>query len=209
MAFRRQPGVATSTSAIRWGHPDSPWRQRFEMLEKAYWYHGLFVHSIQPRNRCRFTCKLVEVAARFRVSVLTKDHFVLDNLSLRNATSSSLNTLVKKSHLSHFLLKWSSSSSVNRESSFYVLSAAFSSGPKLGLHLLEADTIWPVHHHSRIHYRNPTYFITDSKGIKYVMRKKPPGKLLSKTAHAVEREYRIIKAVGEHTDVPVPKVYCL
>lgn len=56
---------------------------------------------------------------------------------------------------------------------------------------------------------NPTYFLTDSKGIKYVMRKKPPGKLLSKTAHAVEREYRIIKAVGEHTDVPVPKVYCL
>ncbi|KAK9896214.1 APH-domain-containing protein [Cystobasidium minutum MCA 4210] len=56
---------------------------------------------------------------------------------------------------------------------------------------------------------NPTYFITDSKGTKYVMRKKPPGKLLSKTAHAVEREYRIIKAVGEHTDVPVPKVYCL
>lgn len=56
---------------------------------------------------------------------------------------------------------------------------------------------------------NPTYFITDSKGTKYVMRKKPPGKLISKTAHAVEREYRIIKAVGEHTDVPVPKVYCL
>ena len=56
---------------------------------------------------------------------------------------------------------------------------------------------------------NPTYFLTDSKGIKYVMRKKPPGKLLSQTAHAIEREYRIIKAVGEHTDVPVPKVYCL
>jgi len=40
------------------------------------------------------------------------------------------------------------------------------------------------------------------------MRKKPPGKLLSKTAHQVEREYRIIHAL-ENTDVPVPKAYCL
>ncbi len=40
------------------------------------------------------------------------------------------------------------------------------------------------------------------------MRKKPPGKLLSKTAHQVEREYRIIHALGE-TDVPVPKTYGL
>ena len=40
------------------------------------------------------------------------------------------------------------------------------------------------------------------------MRKKPPGKLLSRTAHQVDREYRIIHAL-EHTDVPVPKAYCL
>ena len=40
------------------------------------------------------------------------------------------------------------------------------------------------------------------------MRKKPPGKLVSKTAHQVEREYRIIHAL-EKTDVPVPKAYCL
>ena len=40
------------------------------------------------------------------------------------------------------------------------------------------------------------------------MRKKPPGKLLSKTAHQVEREYRIIHAL-ERTDVPVPKGYSL
>ncbi len=40
------------------------------------------------------------------------------------------------------------------------------------------------------------------------MRKKPPGKLISKTAHKVEREYRIIHAL-EKTDVPVPKAYCL
>ncbi|KAK8069202.1 Acyl-CoA dehydrogenase member 10 [Apiospora phragmitis] len=35
-----------------------------------------------------------------------------------------------------------------------------------------------------------------------------PGGLLSKAAHKVEREYRIIRAL-ETTDVPVPKVYCL
>jgi acyl-CoA dehydrogenase len=41
-----------------------------------------------------------------------------------------------------------------------------------------------------------------------VLRKKPPGRLLSKTAHKVEREYRIISALGG-TDVPVPRTYCL
>ncbi|KAF2088088.1 acyl-CoA dehydrogenase family member 11 [Saccharata proteae CBS 121410] len=55
---------------------------------------------------------------------------------------------------------------------------------------------------------NPTYQLTDKTGRKYVMRKKPPGKLLSKTAHKVDREYRIIHAL-EKTDVPVPKTYCL
>ncbi|KAL3424794.1 WD domain-containing protein [Phlyctema vagabunda] len=55
---------------------------------------------------------------------------------------------------------------------------------------------------------NPTYQITGSDGQKFVMRKKPPGKLVSKTAHQVEREYRVIHALGP-TDVPVPKTYCL
>lgn len=40
------------------------------------------------------------------------------------------------------------------------------------------------------------------------MRKKPPGKLISKSAHKVEREYRILHAL-ENTDVTVPKTYCL
>lgn len=31
---------------------------------------------------------------------------------------------------------------------------------------------------------------------------------MSKTAHKVEREYRVIHALGK-TDVPVPKTYCL
>ena len=47
-----------------------------------------------------------------------------------------------------------------------------------------------------------------STGKRYVLRKKPPGKLLSQAAHKVEREYRIIQALGP-TDVPVPKTYCL
>lgn len=55
---------------------------------------------------------------------------------------------------------------------------------------------------------NPTYQLTDVTGTKYVMRKKPPGKLLSKTAHQVEREYQILHAL-QPTDVPVPKVYTL
>jgi len=55
---------------------------------------------------------------------------------------------------------------------------------------------------------NPTYLLTDSQNTKYVLRKQPPGELISKTAHAVDREYRVIKAVGGSTGVPAPKVYC-
>lgn len=40
------------------------------------------------------------------------------------------------------------------------------------------------------------------------MRKKPPGKLISKTAHKVEREHRVLHALRD-TDVMIPKVYCL
>ena len=39
------------------------------------------------------------------------------------------------------------------------------------------------------------------------MRKKPPGRLLSRTAHRVDREYKILHAL-EPTDVAVPKTYC-
>ncbi|KAI1437339.1 kinase-like domain-containing protein [Xylaria sp. CBS 124048] len=55
---------------------------------------------------------------------------------------------------------------------------------------------------------NPTYQLTSADQKRYVLRKKPPGNLLSKTAHKVEREYRIIAALGP-LDVPVPKAYCL
>lgn len=53
---------------------------------------------------------------------------------------------------------------------------------------------------------NPTYqLITPKK--KYVMRRKPPGKLLP-SAHAVDREYRIITALHS-VGFPVAKSYCL
>ena len=39
---------------------------------------------------------------------------------------------------------------------------------------------------------------------RFVLRKQPPGKLLP-SAHAVDREYRIMKALGEH-GVPVPRM---
>jgi len=53
---------------------------------------------------------------------------------------------------------------------------------------------------------NPTFFLT-SADRHYVLRKKPPGKLLP-SAHAVDREYRVITALAA-TDVPVPRTYCL
>ncbi|KAF9102658.1 hypothetical protein BGX27_010920 [Mortierella sp. AM989] len=56
---------------------------------------------------------------------------------------------------------------------------------------------------------NPTYLLADANGKRYVLRKKPAGALMSSTAHAVEREFRILKALGEKSNVPVPKVYTL
>ena len=53
---------------------------------------------------------------------------------------------------------------------------------------------------------NPTFLI-ESGGKRYVLRKKPPGKLLP-SAHAVDREYRVMKALAD-TDVPVPTMVVL
>jgi aminoglycoside phosphotransferase (APT) family kinase protein len=50
---------------------------------------------------------------------------------------------------------------------------------------------------------NPT-FVLATPGGKYVLRKKPPGQLL-KSAHQVDREHRVMKAL-EGTDVPVPRM---
>jgi aminoglycoside phosphotransferase (APT) family kinase protein len=53
---------------------------------------------------------------------------------------------------------------------------------------------------------NPTYYL-DTPDRDYVLRRKPPGKLLP-SAHAVDREYKVITALGA-TDVPVPRTYAL
>lgn len=50
---------------------------------------------------------------------------------------------------------------------------------------------------------NPTYLLTSGPR-KFVLRAKPPGKLL-KSAHAVDREFRVMSALAA-TDVPVPKM---
>jgi aminoglycoside phosphotransferase (APT) family kinase protein len=53
---------------------------------------------------------------------------------------------------------------------------------------------------------NPTFLI-ETPNQRYVLRRKPSGKLLP-SAHAVEREYRVIAALGS-TRVPVAKAYGL
>src|SRR5262249_13869829 len=43
---------------------------------------------------------------------------------------------------------------------------------------------------------------------RYVLRRKPPGQLLA-SAHAVDREYRVMRALKAHSCVPVPEVLVL
>src|ERR1700686_946337 len=54
---------------------------------------------------------------------------------------------------------------------------------------------------------NPTYLI-DTPTRRYVLRRKPPGKLLP-SAHAVDREFRVIAALHRQGfPVPEPVIYC-
>ncbi len=53
---------------------------------------------------------------------------------------------------------------------------------------------------------NPTYRL-DTPSRSYVLRRKPPGKILP-GAHAVEREYRVLAALGAQ-GFPVPRVHAL
>lgn len=53
---------------------------------------------------------------------------------------------------------------------------------------------------------NPTFRLESPSG-RYVLRRKPPGELL-KSAHAVDREFRVQKAL-EGSDVPVAKMHLL
>lgn len=53
---------------------------------------------------------------------------------------------------------------------------------------------------------NPTYWLADRER-QYALRKKPPGQLLQ-SAHAVDREYRVMRALGD-TEVPSAIMYAL
>ena len=53
---------------------------------------------------------------------------------------------------------------------------------------------------------NPTFWLADRER-QYALRKKPPGKLLQ-SAHMVDREYRVMRALRD-TDVPTAKMYAL
>ena len=53
---------------------------------------------------------------------------------------------------------------------------------------------------------NPTYLL-QAGGQRWVLRRKPPGVLLP-SAHAVDREYRVIEALSG-SGVPVPRMHVL
>jgi aminoglycoside phosphotransferase (APT) family kinase protein len=53
---------------------------------------------------------------------------------------------------------------------------------------------------------NPTFLVTSPEQ-RYVLRRKPPGKLLP-SAHAVDREFRVLEALRD-SDVPVAHAYAL
>ncbi len=51
---------------------------------------------------------------------------------------------------------------------------------------------------------NPTYLLESGAGHRYVLRRKPPGPLLP-SAHAIEREYRVLQALRETPGIAVPR----
>src|SRR5690349_14839632 len=54
---------------------------------------------------------------------------------------------------------------------------------------------------------NPTYLL-ETPARRYVLRRKPPGKLLP-SAHAVDREFRVVRALhAQGFPVAEPLVYC-
>jgi aminoglycoside phosphotransferase (APT) family kinase protein len=55
-------------------------------------------------------------------------------------------------------------------------------------------------------FSNPTFHLQVGERA-FVLRKKPPGQLLP-SAHAVDREYKVMKAL-QSTNVPVPRMYVL
>jgi aminoglycoside phosphotransferase (APT) family kinase protein len=75
-------------------------------------------------------------------------------------------------------------------------------------HRLDETALWKYlqQHLEEGGQSNPTYLI-ETPTRKFVLRKKPPGKLLP-SAHLIEREYRILRALPE-TEVPVPRARLL
>eukprot|EP00941_MAST-03F_sp_MAST-3F-sp1_P001320 g1320.t1 len=55
---------------------------------------------------------------------------------------------------------------------------------------------------------NPTFLLTTADNRRIVMRQRPPGKIISKTAHRVDREFHVMSAL-ESTTVPVPRCLLL
>lgn len=55
---------------------------------------------------------------------------------------------------------------------------------------------------------NPTFLLEDVLGFRMVLRKQPAGRLLP-TAHAVDREFRVMSALFQDRRVPVPQPYIL
>ncbi|ETN42979.1 uncharacterized protein HMPREF1541_02137 [Cyphellophora europaea CBS 101466] len=56
---------------------------------------------------------------------------------------------------------------------------------------------------------NPTYFVDDASGTRFILRKKPSGTIISPVAHQVDREFRVLQALGTVPNFPVPRVYSL
>jgi aminoglycoside phosphotransferase (APT) family kinase protein len=73
-------------------------------------------------------------------------------------------------------------------------------------HLPEASGPWQVAQFKG-GQSNPTYLLTNATGRRYVLRRKPPGKLLP-SAHAVDREFRVMQALAR-AEFPVPRVHLL
>jgi len=55
---------------------------------------------------------------------------------------------------------------------------------------------------------NPSFYLKDANNNEFVLRKKPPGKLLP-SAHQIEREFLIMNSLFKIKDFPVPETYFL
>ena len=57
---------------------------------------------------------------------------------------------------------------------------------------------------------NPTFLLRDGAGAEFVLRKRPSGEIVSKTAHRIDREFRVMQALGRsQSGVPVPEMLLL